>query len=214
MKTLSFKLRSLALVMGALSATGAFAQDTFPVESPYSPSREVREMVSVIGTWAEVYEVAPGELASVVRNLETERLAPPALGVVLPDGFHVQVKGKDVKLKALKFEALRDGKPVAYDNNCRTVPQALDAFKFNFSNFGKLKNVTLNTTVLETYAFAKPIWMGEEGTLQRVPAATEANCKSLDERRVLLRGTLTWTEAGTSHSAPILMQTVQLKIEP
>ena len=204
-------IRGALVALGCVLGTIASAQTHAPVDVPYVPGVPVREAVSMLGTWAEVYDVSADSLSAAVEQLQSEHIAPPALGVVLPDGLHATIKGVAVLIPTKHFEAHRDGLPVTYDQNCKNVAQRGDTFTFHFGNKGKLHQLKLSTTVIQTYAFAHPAWAPEEEDLMPVPAVTQDNCHSLDERRVLLKGTMSWEQGGQTLSRPILMQTVQLK---
>lgn len=216
MKTLSF------LVATALLSCAAFAKEpapkapasgaptasaaSFKLEAPFVVTPAVEEAALTSETWAEVYRVPPSQRKAALDQLVKLNQTPTPLGIAIGGKLHVKSKGRPVQLEERQVELTRAGAPLAYDEQCLTVPAKGDRVEAVYALNGDT-TVTVVGSVLEHFAFGTANELATEPT--RLEQVTPENCQRVQESRILYEGELSIRVKGNvTHREPVLLQSV------
>jgi len=153
---------------------------------PYTPSELALVAVQVDGSWVEVYQT-PAEGAQSAVELLNAQEVPTAVGLIVDNTLHAtSAAGETIEAALVKYEVLRQNRPVAYDIDCREVPQKGDVLQAEFKQ-GSYR-VTLQGTLLVHYVFGPETVLNTEPV--RLPGLTEDNCHLVQEQRLIYEGVL------------------------
>jgi len=190
----------------AASATPSSSAANFKLEAPFAVTPAVEEAALTSETWAEVYRVPPNQRKAAIDQLVKLNQTPTPLGIAIGGKLHVKSKGRPVQLDELRVELTRAGAPLAYDEQCQTVPTKGDRIEAMYTLDGDT-SVTVVGEVLEHFAFGAANALATEPT--RLAPVTPENCQNVQESRILYEGELTIrTKGSVTHREPVLLQSV------
>lgn len=188
MKTKLFPLVA-ALALTALCA-GAHAQ---PMQSPFVPSDEAQGVALGSESWIEIYDVPVSERANARVLLETTEGAPPMLAMSSAGALFYKDATGEKAMNASSTRITRDGKVIAYDDDCKVAPKEGDVLDLAFKS--SRTKVTFKGAVSGVYALGRPDALADfEVRLPEGP--TPQNCGRIVNLHVLYEGSLSVVEKG------------------